>query len=217
MAEKKKGQKQTSRFRQKMAVFFDRVGKLSRRQRLYICLGTLGLIGGAYYYFFFMPKQAHLQQVTQTLDARTNRLIVVKRHARNFKEWEDKMARVEKDFYLATRALPDNKEIPSLLKSVSRAGSSAGLNFVLFQPDPEISRDFYKEIPLSMKMEGTYHQIADFFYQVSRLNRVVNIRNIALRRNKSASGVIDMTCNAATYMFVEADQNAKQNPKKKKG
>jgi type IV pilus assembly protein PilO len=67
-----------------------------------------------------------------------------------------------------------------------------------------------------MKVEGSYHQIADFFYQVSRLNRIVNIRNIALRRNKSVSGVIDLTCNAVTYMFVEADQNANQSQKKKK-
>ncbi len=128
-----------------------------------------------------------------------------------------KMAQVEEAFYIATRALPDKKEIPSLLKSVSRAGSRAGLNFVLFQPDPEVSRDFYREIPLSMKVEGNFHQIADFFYQVSRLNRIVNIRNIALRRNKSAAGVIDMDCRAVTYMFVESDQSAKQPQKKKKG
>jgi type IV pilus assembly protein PilO len=126
------------------------------------------------------------------------------------------MTRLEEAFYLATRALPDKKEIPSLLKSVSRAGSSAGLNFVLFQPEPEVNRDFYREIPLSMKVEGNYHQIADFFFQVSRLNRIVNIRNISLRRNKAASGVIDMDCSAVTYMFVEIDQNAKQNKKKKK-
>jgi type IV pilus assembly protein PilO len=200
----------------KTAVFFDRVGKLSRRHRLFICLGTLALIGGVYYYYFFVPKQAYLNQVTQTLEVRTNRLIAVKRQARALKECEEKMTRMEQDFYMATRALPDKKEIPSLLKSVSRAGSSAGLNFVLFQPDPEIDREFYREIPLSMKVEGSYHQIADFFYQVSRLNRIVNIRNIALRRNKSVSGVIDLTCNAVTYMFVEADQNANQSQKKKK-
>lgn len=216
MVEEKEKAKSESLFRQKTAVFFDRVGRLSRRHRLFICLGTLVLIGGVYSHFFFMPGRVHLKQVTQTLEFRTNRLIAVKRQASVLKEWEEKMARVEEAFHMATRALPDKKEIPSLLKSVSRAGSSAGLNFVLFQPDPEVNRDFYREIPLSMKVEGNYHQIADFFFQVSRLNRIVNIRNIALRRNKSASGVIDMTCNAVTYMFVEADQNAKLRPKKKK-
>jgi len=175
------------------------------------------LVGGAYYYFFFMPRQGRLMDVSQTLEARNNKLITVKRQARSLKEWETKMARVEEAFYIATRALPDKKEIPSLLKSVSRAGSSAGLNFVLFQPDPEVARDFYKEIPLSMKVEGNYLQVADFFFQVSRLNRIVNIRNIALRRNKSAAGVIEMDCKAVTYMFVEADQNASQPKKKKKG
>ena len=216
MAQEREKPKAESLFRQKTAVFFDRVGRLSRRHRLFICFGTLMLISGAYSHFFFVPGQAHLKQVTQTLEIRTDRLIAVKRQASVLKEWEEKMARMEEAFHMATRALPDKKEIPSLLKSVSRAGSSAGLNFVLFQPDPEVKRDFYREIPLSMKVEGNYHQITDFFFQVSRLNRIVNIRNIALKRNKSASGVIDMTCNAVTYMFVEADQNATLRPKKKK-
>ncbi len=193
------------------------MGNLSRRKRLFICLGALLLLGGAYYYFFFMPKQARLQEVAQTLDARNNKLIIVKKQARSLKKWEEKMAQVEEAFYLATRALPDKKEIPSLLKSVSRAGSTAGLNFVLFQPGSEVKQDFYREIPLSIKVEGTFHQMADFFFQVSRLNRIVNIRTISLRRNKSAAGLIDMDCSAVTYMFVETDQNATQNPKKKKG
>ncbi len=217
MAAEKTKVKPGAMIKQKAALFFDRVGKLNRRNRLSICLAALVLVGGAYYYFFFMPRQARLQEVSLTLDARNNKLITVKRQARSLKEWETKMARVEEAFYFATRALPDKKEIPSLLKSVSRAGSSAGLNIVLFQPDPEVNRDFYKEIPLSMKMEGNYLQIAEFFFQVSRLNRIVNIRNIALRRNKSDSGVIDMDCKAVTYMFVEADQNAEQTKKKNKG
>jgi type IV pilus assembly protein PilO len=217
MAEEKDIKKPESPIRQKTAAFFDRVGKMSRRQRLLICLCTLVLISGAYFYFFFMPKQAQWDEVSQALETRTVTLNVFKQKARSLKEWEEKKARAEEAFYIATRALPDKKEIPSLLKSVSRAGSSAGLNFVLFQPDPEVNRDFYREIPLSMKVEGTYHQIADFFFQVSQLNRIVNIKNIFLKRNKSASGVIDMTCNAVTYMFVETDQQAKQNKKKKKG
>jgi type IV pilus assembly protein PilO len=217
MAQEKNKETPLSMIRQKAAVFFDRVGKLSRRNRLFICLGTLALVGGAYGYFFFMPKQTQLTQAAQTLEARTNQLTIVRRQAGSLKEWEEKMARVEEAFYIATRALPDKKEVPSLLKNVSNAGSSAGLNIQLFQPGSPVSRDFFQEIPLALKMEGSYLQIADFFFQVSKLNRIVNIKNIDLRRNKSASGVIDMTCNAVTYMFVEADEAGQQDKKKKKG
>jgi type IV pilus assembly protein PilO len=218
MAEEKKADStRGDLIKQKLAVFFERVGKLSRLHRLFICLGTLVLIGGGFYYFVFMPKHAQLQQIEQTLDTQTNKLNIVKRQARSLNEWENKMARVEEAFYIATRELPDKKEVPSLLKSVSKAGSSAGLSILLFQPDPEANKEFYREIPLSMKVEGSFHQIADFFFQVSRLNRIVNIKNINMRRNKSASGTIDMSFNAVTYMFVEADPDTQQGKKKKKG
>ncbi len=206
------------KFSKKMSAFFERVGKLSRLQRVLICLVTFALIGGGYYYFIFMPEHKKLQQVTKTFETQSKKLQMVKRQASDLKEWETKMQAVEQEFYLATRALPDKKELPSLLKEVSVAGSNAGLTFMLFQPNPAVNKEFYKEIPLSMKVEGNFLQIADFFYQVSRLNRIVNIKDISMRRNKAAPGIIDMGCNAVTYMFVEdAEQEPKSDKKKKKG
>jgi type IV pilus assembly protein PilO len=217
MAEKKKADKRGALIQQKLALVFERVGKLSRLNRLFICIVTLLLIGGGYYYLIFMSMHAQLQEAEQTLEAQTNKLNIVKRKASSLKEWENKMAQVEEAFYIATRALPDKKEVPSLLKSVSRAGSSAGLSVILFQPAQEVNKDFYREIPLSMKVEGSFHQIADFFYQVSRLNRIVNIRHISMKRNKSAPGTIDMSCNAVTYMFVEEVPETQQGKNNKKG
>ena len=206
------------RFSKKLSAIFERVGKLSRLQRLLICLVTFALMGGGYYYFIFMPEHNKLQQVTKTFEAQSKKLQMVKRQASDLKEWETKMQAVEQEFYLATRALPDKKELPSLLKEVSVAGSNAGLTFMLFQPNPPVNKEFYKEIPLSMKVEGNFLQIADFFFQVSRLNRIVNIKNISLRRSKTGQGTIDMGCNAVTYMFVEdAEQEPTSDKKKKKG
>ena len=217
MAEEKKVTVK-DRFSKKMSAVFERVGKLSRLQRLFICLVTIALIGGGYYYFFFMPEHTKLQQVTKIFEAQSKKLQMVKRQASGLKEWETRMQAVEQEFYLATRALPDKKELPSLLKEVSVAGSNAGLTFMLFQPNPPVNKEFYTEIPLSMKVEGTFLQIADFFFQVSRLNRIVNIQNISMRRNKTGQGTIDMGCNAVTYMFVEgAEQGSESNKKKKKG
>lgn len=217
MAEEKNIEPLDSLIKKKMAPFFERVGKLSRRHRLFICLGTLVLVGGGYYYLIFVPRHGQLLQAAQTLEARTGRLHIVQRRARSLPEWENRVARVEAAFYDAARSLPDNKALPSLLTGISKAGSRAGLNFLLFQPDPEIIRECYREIPMSIKVEGSYDQILEFFFHVSRLNRIVTIRNISLRRNKSASGTIDMTCNAVTYMFVEGDQDAKKSQKGKKG
>lgn len=205
MAEEKNTEPLASFMKKKMAQFFEHVGKLSRRHRLFICLGTLALIGGGYYYFIFMPRHGQLVQAAQALEARTISLYIVQGRARSLPEWENRVSQVEAAFHEAARALPDNKALPSVLAEVSRAGSRAGVNFLLFQPDPEIAGDAYREIPLSIKVEGSYHQIQEFFFHVSRLNRIVTIRNISLRRNKSASGTIDMTCNAVTYMFEEED------------
>ena len=206
------------KFSKKMSAIFERVGKLSRLQRLLICFVVFVLIGGGYYYFIFMPEHKKLQQVTKTFETQSKKLQMVKRQASDLKEWETKMQAVEHEFYLATRALPDKKELPSLLREVSVAGSNAGLTFMLFQPNPAVNKEFYKEIPLSLKVEGNFLQIADFFYQVSRLNRIVNIKDISMRRNKTAQGIIEMGCNAVTYMFVEdAGEEPESDKKKKKG
>lgn len=197
---------------------FERVGRLSRLQRFLICLLTVAVIGGTYYYFIFMPEHKKLQQVTKTLETQSKKLQVVKRQASDLKKWETKMQEVEQAFYVATRALPDKKELPTLLTEVSVAGSNAGLTFLLFQPNPAVNKEFYMEIPLSMKVEGTYLQIADFFFQVAGLNRIVNINKISMKTNKTLSSIIDMSCNAVTYMFVEETaQEAKPDKKKNKG
>jgi len=78
------------------------------------------------------------------------------------------------------KALPDKKEIPSLLTSISEAGKEAGLEFLLFQPISEINKDFYAEIPVSIKVAGNYHNVGLFFDNVSRLFRIVNIKDIVM-------------------------------------
>ncbi len=216
MAEGKKPTR-SDKIKTQTSKMFESVGQLSRLQRLLICLVTFAVIGGGYYYFIFMPEHRKLQQVTKVFQAQSNKLDVVKRQASDLEKWEAKMTEVEQAFYVATRALPDKKEVPSLLTEISVAGSNAGLTFLLFQPEPAVNKEFYNEIPLSMKVEGNYLQIADFFFQVSRLNRIVNIKNISMRKNKTIPDIIDMSCSAVTYMFVEAVQEQKPDKKKQKG
>ncbi len=204
-----------SEFKEKMASFFDKVGGLSKVQRLLICVVTIAVVGGSYYYFIFLPKNKELKAVRAEHKTQIAKLKSYKIQAKALAEYETKMATRQEEFDIAMKALPEKKEVPSLLRSVSKAGSSAGLVFQLFQPAPVVNREFYKEIPLSMKVAGDFHQIADFFSQVAGLNRIVNIKNMSMSTNKKNTRQIQMNCSAVTYMFAEPKEG-KTNGKKKK-
>lgn len=206
---------------EKIAFFFAKIGGLSKIQRLLICVLTIAVMGGSYYYFIFAPKNKMLKSVKTEYKTQVAKLETFKRKAKALKEYETKMAKVQEEFDIAMKALPERKEIPSLLRGVSKAGSNAGLVFLLFQPAPVVNKEFYKEIPLSLKVEGDYHQIADFFSQVAQLNRIVNISNMSMGTDKKDAGLIQLDCSAITYMFAEpkkAETNGgKKNKGKKKG
>lgn len=209
--------------RQKIAAAMDtafaRIGKLSKVQRLLICLGVFLLLGGGYYYFVYAAKAEVLNKARTDLKTKEEKLATYKIKARSLKKVEKKMAEVQGEFNQAMKALPDSKELPSLLVGISKAGAGAGLEFLLFQPDPVVDKEFYKEIPLSMTVSGTYHQAADFFFQVASLSRIVNIRDLSMTIDSKSKGRIEMKCSAVTYMFSETppDEKGKKNKKGKKG
>ncbi len=193
--------------KEKLAPAFEKVGTLTRVQRFLICLISFAVIGGAYYYFVYMPKSKELSEVQKTYSSMKKTLANYKKAAGKLLFWEQKMADTQKKFNDAMKALPDKRELPSLLTSVSRSGSNAGLAIHLFKPEKEKNKTFYKEIPVSIKVAGRYHQVTDFFYQIVNLNRIVNINNVEVKAEKGGK-MIQMACKAVTYMFIE------QPPKK---
>jgi len=208
--------------KEKIEFLFAKIGGLSRVQRLLICVLTVVALGGSYYYFIFVPKNEILSVLRTEHNNQVAKLVSFKQKAKALKEYEIKMAMVQEEFDNAMKALPEKKSLPSLLRGVSKAGSDAGLVFQLFQPAPVVNKEFYKEIPLSMNVEGRYHQIADFFFQVAGLNRIVNIKDMSMTADKSKSGLIQMRCSAVTYMFEASkeentNQGKNKNKRKKKG
>ena len=129
--------------------------------------------------------------------------------------YRKKMQDAEEQFKIVMRALPEKEEIPTLLTGISKAGRDSGLEFVLFQPKPEIGKDFYAEIPVSMKVTGDYHGVATFFESVAELNRIVNIRDIDMAPDKDSAKLM-ATCTAVTYKFIEASDTPKKSKRKKK-
>lgn len=186
----------------KTAPFFEKIGGLSKLQRAIICIVTIGLMIGGYYYFFLMPRIEKITKLEKETKELEQQLATYRRKAARLEEFRIKMKEKEDAFYAALAALPDAKEIPSLLKAVSKSGSDSGLEFLLFKPEPEVLKDFYAEIPVSITVKGGYHQIAQFFDRVSQLSRIVNIKDVVINYDKDG-GLLVTSCKAITYRFVE--------------
>ena len=196
----------------------EKLEQLSKVQRFAIWAGVLVLVIAGFVYFSYLPKFRQIDKLKANLTRIERQLETAKRNARQLNTYRKKMQDAEEQFKIVMRALPEKEEIPSLLTGISKAGRDSGLEFVLFQPKPEIQKDFYAEIPVAMKVTGNYHGVATFFENVAELNRIVNIRDIDMAPDKESTALI-ATCKAVTYKFIEntdAQQKTSKKSNKKK-
>jgi type IV pilus assembly protein PilO len=192
--------------------FFDKIEELTKLQRILISAGIFVLLIGFFVYFLYMPKFKEIDKQTDALDKLEKKLVTAKRNAESLQAFQAKMKEAEAQFKMAMRALPEKEEIPSLLTSISKSGQDVGLEFLLFEPKPEVKKDFYAEIPVAINVTGSYHQMAMFFDRVARLSRIVNVRDINMNPGKEGQN-LSASCTAVTYKFVEPAPSA---PAKKK-
>ena len=199
--------------------FLEKVENLSKAQRIIISAVFFVLILAVFGYFFYWPKFEKIGNLTKQLTKLEGKLATAKRNAADLKKFQAKMKEAEAQFNMAMKKLPEKEEIPSLLTSISDAGQAVGLEFLLFQPKNEKKKEFYAEIPVSMSLRGDYHNLAIFFDQVARLNRIVNIENITMNRvkkgKKKSLGELTAKCTAVTYKFIDEPPKKKKKKKKK--
>jgi len=196
------------KYSDKMQPLFEAVGKLTMVQRIIICVVALALLITGFFLFSYKPQMSEINKLEKNIETTEKQLVEAKRKAAQLdrlqKEWESKQAKFEE----VMDALPDKKEIPSLLEEISAAGKSSGLDFQSFTPKPEVPKDFYAEIPVSIQVKGSYDRIQLFFQKVADMSRVVNIKNISMRTDKEGDEIINTSCTAVTYRFLA------ENPKK---
>lgn len=193
--------------------FFDKIEQLSKLQRVLISTGIFLVIIGFFVYFLYMPKFKDVDTLTKKLEKLEKQLDTAKRNAAALKQFQAKMKEAEAQFKTAMRALPEKEEIPSLLTSISKSGQEVGLEFLLFEPKSEVRKDFYAEIPVSIDVNGGYHDLAMFFDRIARLSRIVNVRDITMGQAKEGAD-LKTSCTAVTYKFVEPPLKTQTKNKK---
>jgi type IV pilus assembly protein PilO len=192
---------------------FDRVSELSRVQRIMICVGVFVVIFVAFWFLSYWPRWQSIGKLDSEYKRLTADLERSKKNAEQLEALRKEFESKQRDFNLVMKSLPEKEEISSLLTGISQSGQQAGLDFLLFQPQNEVNKNFYAEIPVSMRVQGGYHNVAEFFDKVANLSRIVNIRNIQISRDKA--GMLVTSCEAVTYKFIETSPAAGKPEDKK--
>jgi len=125
--------------------------------------------------------------------------------------YKEQLAEMEASFGALLRQLPETTEVESLLVDVSQTGLAAGLEIKKFKPSAEEKKGFYAELPISLEVSGSYHQLATFISGIAALPRIVTISDMKLepfdkKEDVSASGKLNMSATAKTYRYLQEDE-----------
>jgi type IV pilus assembly protein PilO len=190
-----------------MAITLETIVKMPTSRKI-LFLGLLvALLVGLYIYLLYLPKLEDLKKMKVEMVALEGQVRELRIVAANMKRFQAEAAKLREELKVAMTQLPTSKEIPSLLSNISQLGKDSGLEFLLFKPAGEVSKEFYAEIPVEIRVRGTYNNVALFFDKVSKLPRIVNISEVGMDNAKEAFGrwEINTSCTATTFKFVERD------------
>jgi type IV pilus assembly protein PilO len=134
----------------------------------------------------------------------------------NLDVYKQQLKDIERSFGALLRQLPGKTEVPNLLVDISQTGLAAGLEEKLFQPEPEQKKDFYAELPIKIRLTGSYHQFGEFVSGIAALPRIVTLHDIDIKPdNRDAYDQLSLELTAKTYRYLDEDEIAAGESQKK--
>ncbi len=136
-------------------------------------------------------------ELRQTFEARAEK-------AANLAAYEQQLEEMKASFGAMLRQLPNKTEVAELLVDISQTGLASGLEFKLFKPQNEVPKEFYAELPISIRVKGTYHEFGNFISGIAALPRIVTVHNISIE--PSDGGELTMSILAKTYRYLDEEE-----------
>ena len=193
----------------------EQVLKLPTKQKAALVLVIMALLGAGIFLGLVQPKLGQLKDLQSKLDGLRTQVEESKKIATNLPKFRKEYEELKKQLESALTELPNQKEIPSLLTSITSAGKGAGLDFLVFRPKQEEPKDFYSVVPVDISVSGTFQSVANFFVAVGHLPRIVNISNVTFTNIKTLAGKTTFTVNCLATTFRFLDKKETKNDKKK--
>ncbi|HEY2807887.1 MAG TPA: type 4a pilus biogenesis protein PilO [Steroidobacteraceae bacterium] len=177
----------------------------------FVAITVLGI-----YFLVWDEQRPKLQQFAAEEDQLKQEFKNKHAKAVNLELYKQQLKDIERSFGALLRQLPGRTEVPSLLVDISQTGLAAGLEEKLFQPQPEQRKDFYAELPIKIRLTGSYHQFGEFVSGLAALPRIVTLHDIDIKPdNKDAYDQLSLELTAKTYRYLDEDEIAAGEAEKK--
>ena len=177
--------------------------------KITVLVGWLALLLVGGWYFVWSDQLTDLKNKEVEEESLRQQYLDKKRQAVNLDLYTQQLAEIDRSFGALLKQLPDKSEVEALLIEVNQAGLGRGLQFDLFKPNGEVVKDFYAELPISVKINGTYHDLGAFAADIAKLPRIVTLNNISIAPQKEG-GALTMDAITKTFRYLDEAEIAKQ-------
>lgn len=183
----------------------EKISPLSDKQKLGILLALIILPMIFFYILFYSPKNKELRLLNQQKTTLQNEIRKVEETVAQLDIHKQEKIDIEKKFEEASKLLPGEKEIPSLLDNISSLGTNSGLNVLSFKPKKEVPKQFYAEIPVEIIVNGPYHNVGVFLDKISKIPRIVTVTEVKMGSPEKQDNemFLKTKLNLLTYRFIE--------------
>jgi len=178
-----------------------------------VIIALMCLAIGFAWYYFVTSKQLQQLEAVQTEETTLRSTFETKQDkAANLEAYREQLDEMRESFGAMLRQLPDRTQVDDLLVEVSQTGLAAGLEFELFQPAGEIEKEFYAELPITMRVTGRYHEFGRFISGLAALPRIVTIHNVSIvpgsgrgRDQDRPAALLRLEATVKTYRYLDDD------------
>jgi type IV pilus assembly protein PilO len=187
-----------------------KIGSWPILPKLGVLFITLVLIIAASWWFDWQHQIDGINQEKLKEEGLRKTFLTKKSEAINLPAYQKQLEDIEKQFGALLKQLPGRSEMDALLTDINQAGLGRGLQFELFKPAAqETRRDFYAELPISIKVTGNYHDIGAFASDIGKLSRIVTLENISLASAGKSGGLV-LDALAKTFRYLDDEELAQQ-------
>lgn len=192
--------------------FIDKFNQVPMAQKVLLLFILLVGLAAGFWFLVYSPIQSDIESNKNQLSKLEQEQKRLERLKENQARMRAKIAELQQELLIAREKLPETAEIPSLLQRIHNQAKTAGLEIQSFEAMDTRPQQYYLEIPVNMELVGTFDELANFFQYVGRMTRIVNVKNLSMKRQKSGlnqNGDLVVTAQATTFQLKQKQGGGK--------